>query len=105
MTFKELLIADIDNVFLNFEEYGEEHIIDGKQVICVFDEDKLTERQGSNELAVSDSSILLFAKQDDLPRRKVNGDKLVIDGKVYEVDDWKVNFGMAEVVLSHGESR
>ena len=103
MTFKEELLEDINNVFLNLDEFGEEHIINGKPVICMLDDDALKLRQGSNELSISDSSLLLFAKKSDLPR-KVVGDDLTIDGKIYIVDDWKVNLGMAEVVLHRNVS-
>lgn len=103
MTFKEELLEDINNIFLNLDEFGEEHIINGKPVICMLDDDSLKLRQGSNELSISDSSLLLFAKESDLPR-KVVGDDLTIDGKIYIVDDWKVNLGMAEVVLHRNVS-
>ena len=105
MTFKEELENDIEKTFLNIDEFGEEHTVDGRNIICMFDDDRLTARQGSNELAVSDSSVLLFAHVKDLPKRKVASEKLIIDGKVYVVDDWKVNFKMAEIVLHRGESR
>lgn len=103
MTFKEELLEDIDNIFLNLDEFGERHLVDGKTIICMLDDDSLKLRQGSNELSISDSSLLLFAKKSDLPR-KVVGDDILIDGKVYIVDDWKVNLGMAEVVLHRNVS-
>lgn len=104
MTLKDEIAEDIYNVFLNEDDFGEEHIVNGTVIKCMFDDDKLTERQGSNELAVSDSSLLLFAKNSDLPPRMVNGERMTIDGKNYVVDDWKENLGMSEIVLHHGES-
>lgn len=103
MSLKDEILSDIDNVFLNLEEFGEEHTIDGKKVVCVFDDDALKMRSGSNELSVSESSLLLFAKVSDLPR-KVVGDDLLIDGRIYIVDDWKVNLGMAEIALHQNVS-
>lgn len=103
MSLKDEIFSDIDNVFFNLEDFGETHIIDGKKVICVFDDDALKIRSGSNELSVSESSLLLFAKVSDLPR-KVVGDDLLIDGRIYIVDDWKVNFGMAEIALHQNVS-
>lgn len=98
MSLKDEILNDIDNVFFFIEDFGEEHIIDGKTVICVFDDDALKIRSGSNELSVSESSMLLFAKVSDLPQ-KVVGDELLFDGRIYIVDDWKVNLGVAEVAL------
>ena len=98
MSLKDEILNDINNVFFILDDFGEEHIIDGKPVICMFDDDALKIRSGSNELSVSESSLLLFAKVSDLPH-KVVGDDLMIDGRIYVVDDWKVNLGVAEVAL------
>lgn len=103
MSFKDEILKDIDNVFLDLEEFGEEHTIDGESVVCMFDDDALKIRSGSNELSVSESSLLLFAKESDLPR-KVVGDDLIIDGRIYIVDDWKVNLGIAEIALHQNVS-
>ena len=103
MSLKDEILKDINNVFLNLEDCGETHTIDGKPVVCMMDDDALKMRQGSNELSVSESSLLLFAKQSDLSR-KVAGDDVLIDGKIYIVDDWKVNLGVAEVVLHRNVS-
>ena len=98
MSLKDEILNDIDNIFFILEDFGEEHIIDGKPVVCVFDDDALKLRSGSNELSVSESTLLLFVKESDLPR-KVVGDDLLIDGRIYVVDDWKVNLGVAEIAL------
>lgn len=98
MSFKDELLKDIDNIFLNLEDFGETHIIDGKSVVCMLDDDALKMRQGSNDLSVSESSLLLFAKESDLPR-KAAGDTVTINGRIYIIDDWKVNLGVAEIVL------
>ena len=103
MSLKDEILNDIDNVFFILEDFGEEHIIDGKSVICVFDDDALKIRSGSNELSVSESTLLLFAKVSNLPR-KVVGDELLIDGRIYIVDDWKVNLDVAEVALHQNVS-
>ena len=103
MSLKDEILNDIDNVFFILEDFGEEHIIDGKSVICIFDDEALKKRSGSNELSVSESSLLLFVKESDLPR-KVAGDDLMIDGRLYFVDYWKFNLGVAEVALHQNVS-
>ena len=105
MTLKEEMEKDRDKVFLNIDDFADEHMINNVAVMCVFDDEELTERQGSNELAVSDSSAVLFGKCEDLPPKMPAGKVINIDGKTYTVDDWKENFGMAEIALHHGESR
>lgn len=104
MSLKDRILEDIDSVFLNLEDFGEAHIIDGKSVVCMFDDDALKIRSGSNELSVSESTLLLFAKESDLGKRKVTGEDIMIDGRIYIVDDWKVNLGVAEIVLHQNVS-
>ena len=104
MSLKDRMFSDIDRVFLNLEDFGESHTIDNKLVVCMIDDDALKIRSGSNELSVSESTLLLFAKESDLPKRKVAGEDLLIDGRVYIVDDWKVNLGIAEIVLHQNVS-
>ena len=98
MTFKDELINDIDNVFLDFGDFAEEHLVDDKKILCVVDNDTLKTRQGTAEIGVDESTLLLFAKVEDLPKKKKGG-LLNVDHKQYMIDDWKVNFGMAEIAL------
>ena len=104
MSLKDRILEDINSVFLNLEDFGETHTVDGKSIVCVFDDDALKIRSGSNELSVSESTLLLFAKESDLGKRKVVGEDIMIDGRIYIVDDWKVNLGIAEVVLHQNVS-
>ncbi len=104
MALKDEILTDIDNIFLNIEDFGEMHTIDNKKVVCMIDDDALKIRSGSNDLSVSESTLLLFAKQSDLPTRKVAGDDIRIDGRIYIVDDWKVNLGVAEIALHQNVS-
>lgn len=97
--FKDMVARDRD-IFLNLDELGEEHDVAGKPITCVFDEEALRERQGGAELAVAESSILLYAKCEDLPSRKGFGAELMIDGRSYFVNTWDEAMGMAIVALS-----
>lgn len=97
--FKDMVAADISNVFLNLEELGEEHIIDGNPIICIIDEDGLLDRQGGAMYAVGQSTKNLYAKCDDLPARKGYGSELVVDGVPYMINTWHEDMGMATVNL------
>ena len=35
MTFKEIIEADIKNVFINFDEFASAHTINGKEILAV----------------------------------------------------------------------
>lgn len=104
MSFKDEILNDIEKVFLNLEDFGEVHTIDNKEIVCMTDNDALKIRSGSNELSVSESTLLIFLKESDLPTRKVAGDNILIDGRPYIVDDWKVNLGVAEIALHQNVS-
>lgn len=97
--FKDIVAKDRD-IFLNLDELGEEHDVSGTTITCVFDDQALRERQGGTELAVAESSILLFAKCEDLPSRKGFGSELMVDGRPYIVITWDEDMGMATVTLS-----
>ena len=97
--FKDMVAKDRD-IFLNIDELGEEHEVSGKTIICVFDDKALRERQGGAELAVAESSILLYAKCEDLPNRKGFGAELMVDGRPYMVNTWDEDMGIATVTLS-----
>ena len=98
--FRELVENDIKNVFLNLEELGTRHFVEGNEITCVFDDEALRERQSGNELGVAESTLLLFAHVEDLPSAKDAGEHLEIDGKEYIVDDWSVNEQMVQITLS-----
>ena len=97
--FKDM-VANDRNIFLNLDELGEEHDVADKTITCVFDDQTLRERQGGAELAVAESSILLYAKCEDLPSRKGFGAELMVDGRPYMVNTWDEDMGIATITLS-----
>ena len=103
MTFKDEIANDLKNVFLDIDEFAETHLVEGKEIKCVIDNDSLKNRQVSAEIGIDESTLLLFAQIEDLPKRQKGG-LLNVDHKEYTIDDWKVNFGMAEIVLSRNVS-
>ena len=97
--FKAMVAADRRSTFLSVAEFGDRHTIDGKSIVCVLDDDALRERQGGQELSVAESSLLLFAAVEDLPARRPAGESLTVDGRVYIVNDWREDMGLATVAL------
>lgn len=103
MSLKDEMLFDVENVFLSFEDFAEFHYVEGSNILCVLDDEALKTRQGTAEIGIDESTLLLFAKVEDLPEGKKGG-LLNIDNKEYIVDDWKVNFGMAEIALHQNVS-
>lgn len=98
-SFKEMVARDRQLVFLNPAEFGEEHIVEGKAIIAVLDDNALKERQGGQELGVAEASLMLYAAVEDLPARRPAGEGLNIDGREYIVNDWSEDMGIATVAL------
>ena len=98
-SFKEMVANDVRSTFLNLEEFGEEHKVEGKTITAVIDENALKERQGGQELSVAESSLLLYATVEDLPARRPAGEGLNVDGREYIVNDWSEDMGIATVAL------
>ena len=98
MSFKESVAADRQSVFLNTNFFGDTHIIDGKEVDIVVDNDELKRRQGGQELAIEESATLFYCKTEDVKRRKPS-QTLNLDGRIYTVDDWDEDMGISTVVL------
>jgi len=101
MSLKDLIYSDIDNVFLNEDEFafevtirmGEEDIT----LTCVPDDDLLTERKDKAANGTLYGDRLIFLKISDLPGRPNVGSRLTYQGKPYFVMDCVDNFGMYEV--------
>lgn len=98
MSFKDQVAADINAIFLNTDEFAEVHNVEYKQILCVLDNDD-SKIGGGKVLGVSEPQFRLFAKVEDLPRRKSPGNILNIDNTDYVIDNWAVDMGMAVITL------
>lgn len=98
--FKEMVASDLEKVFLNIDEFGEEHEIDGKKIICVIDDNALRKRQGGTENAIANAEKMIFARSEELPVPKGYGAELMLDGIPYIVNTWDEDMGLATIVLS-----
>jgi len=99
MGFKDELAADLDETFFSIDELAELHIIDGKEIECIFDDNKLREKQGGADVAITESSALLFVKTSEIGSKKPTGTPMDIDGRPYFVDEWDEDMGMTTVTL------
>ena len=94
-SFKAMVEAGRRRTFLNLDEFGEKHTVEGKAIAAVLDDNALKERQGGQELSVAESSLLLYAAVEDLPARRPAGEGLNGDGRGYNVNDWGGGMGVA----------
>lgn len=99
-----MVAADIGDVFLNLDEFGELHTVEGREIIIVLAPDQQLPISGGYTLGVSGSSITIEARSSDLPRKKESGQNLNIDGREYIIDTWNEHMGMSEIKLSQHRS-
>ena len=90
---------DIYGIFLDIDYFGEIHSVEGVEIPIVIDDNVLKERQGGQDLAVANSTVLLYAHSCDIKRKPV-GELLNIDGREYIIDDWMEDMGVATITLS-----
>jgi hypothetical protein len=97
---RDQIAADIDSVFLNLDEFGEEHVIDGRTVVCVIDDDSRGQ-MGSGDLdGVFVATRRVFVRESDLAREPVVGRRMVMDSKPYLVLSISCEMGMLGVTVT-----
>lgn len=99
--FKDLVAADRD-IFINIDEFGDEHDIDGNVIKVVLEDEQIKEIDDTE--ALSESAVVMFAKTEELGDRKMRGETLYIDDVGYTVLKWLDEMGVTRVVLSLPES-
>lgn len=97
--FKAMVEADRRRTFLNLDEFGTEHMVDGKKITIAVDEEALKELTGGQKLGIAESSLLFYAAAEDLPARRPAGEGLNVDGREYIILDWSEDTGIATVAL------
>lgn len=89
-TFKELLRRDVKTVFLNPAEFGEEHIVNGKPMLIMIDDNELTEREKrikSNMDGIYTRQTLVYVSAIDFGPLPGVGKPVKIDGITFIVTD------------------
>ena len=106
MRFRKAIDEDLE-IFVNLEEFGEEHEINGQIIPCVFQ--RLTKEKSGNESRNFDGlhgdfmtlhfrTILI----DPLPHE---GESIRIDGKRFTIDNVEDMIGMTRLILSSYRGR
>lgn len=106
--FKDAIAADKKAVFINGDEFADNHNINGVDVVCVVDGDLITERNARTYAEYAEgvfkAQITIFVDADDLPARPVKGEGIRFDGNYFSVDDCVENMGILEITLGANEA-
>jgi len=90
--FKDIAFQDISNVFFNFEEFAEEHDVNGKKMMIIVDsmEAERRTRKQFEKLRIDGISvnvILIYVARKDFGQAPAQGRRLMLDGRPYVVED------------------
>lgn len=103
LSFKDCIAADIQNVFLNQEEFAEVHTVDGKPMGVILDDDGLQERDAARGGVHTDglykSRRLLYLSKADYGGRPVPGKALNLDGRIWYVVSADEDAGLLTIEL------
>ena len=103
--FKEQLKKDL-GVFINFDEFGSEHVINGETVICLIDEDIFEERGTTKMESKFDGVFIktksIFVRMEDIEKPLIQ-ERLVLDGNYYIVDDVMETEHLYEIQISRND--
>ena len=98
--FKQMMEAD-RGIFLNLDEFGDKHVIEGRSIAAVVDEEVFGESKKGEDIGLASFDLVLFARVEDLPDQRPSGESLNVDGKECTIVSWRTDAGMASVYLSH----
>lgn len=98
-TFKDQLISDLD-IFINLDEFGELHSINGRDIAIIIDNDRLDKRSNKEYDGISVGELLFFVKMSDYGSCPEKGTPVIFDGRqMYVFDTPREDMGMYEIIL------
>lgn len=101
--FKEQVEADIAEVFINTDEFADEHDINGTVVNAVFQgldtEEYLSRAYAQNLEGITGQTFVLHVKKSDLPDAIVAQNVIYVDGEPYRVNQTTDDMGLLTMVL------
>ncbi len=105
--FKEMIQNDLKNVFLNPDEFGETHMVDGKEMTIIIDEIELVRREARIKTmaeGLHKKQLLIYVSAEDFGEEPLIGRMLDLDGSYYEVKDVANEAGMYSISLEVNRS-
>lgn len=101
-TFKDVLKQDVRRVFMNIDEFGEMHDINGQEILVVIDENELIEREKRikrDEGGLHRKQLLFYVAAEDFGSLPSPGKTLRFDGKQYLITDAEDEGGIYSISL------
>jgi len=103
LNFKRWVDWDIDNVFINGEEFADSHLIDGRELSCVVDSDLYQKRNSIAPGSVFASRLMLHISAEVLGYKPKQDQLMIVDGGRYIVLEVAENMGMFTITMEAAE--
>nr|DAF27442.1 MAG TPA: Gifsy-2 prophage ATP-binding sugar transporter-like barrel, 4 helix bundle.7A [Caudoviricetes sp.] len=102
--FKDIVKKDIDDIFLDFDIFGEIHTIDEKEIVVIVDNNELLKREVGRDKAnyidgIYHKQILFYVKSDDLGALPRIGRIMSFDNEDMRVVDAVNETGVYSITL------
>lgn len=107
-SFKTLIQRDIKQTFINPEEFGELHLVNGKRMHIILDDLENVEREKrmkSHMDGIYARQIFFYVSAEDFGALPGQGKLVTLDGKTYTVVDATSETGVYAITLEANRSR
>jgi hypothetical protein len=101
--FKDIVDKDIKTVFLDFEVFGEMHLVEQKHLLVIIDNNENIEREKRmrfREDGLFNKQILFYVAAEDLGFFPEVGGTLEFDKEIYVVEDAVDEMGIYSITLN-----
>lgn len=95
------MMAADRGIFLNLDEFGDEHVIEGQTITAVLDDATFSESKKGEDIGLAAYDCALYARVEDLPAQRASGESMNVNGKEFTIVSWRTDGGMASIYLSH----
>ncbi len=95
-SFKEVMKDDVNNTFMNVDEFADMHTVDGKEIPVLVDDNEIIEREKKK---------LIYVKADDFGSLPAIGRQIVFDGKRYMVTDSTDEGGVYTITMEANRTK
>ena len=102
LTFKEIVRTDIQNMFLNPEEFAEEHVVNGKKMKILIDNNEMIEREKREKSyirGIYKKQFLIYVAAKDYGPLPGLGTSVNLDNNIFLVSDAVNEMGVYSISL------
>ncbi len=108
MDFKEILQSDVQNVFMNADEFCDMHMVNGKEMAVQIDSNEQIEREkrlNQHMDGIYKNQKLIYVAASDFGKLPVQGSAIMLDGKRYTVADAISEDGIYSITIEANRMR